>query len=131
MTVHLPADLPRVYGSREELARLVTNLLSNAIKYNRDHGSITVAAGAESAYLNLAVTDTGIGIPAEALPRLFSDFYRVKTPETRSITGTGLGLAIVKRIAEAHQGRVTVESIPGKGSTFSVYLPLPVDAERS
>ena len=89
-----------------------------------------MAAAAGPAYLTLSVTDTGIGIPGEALPRLFSDFYRVKTPETRSITGTGLGLAIVKRIAEAHQGRVAVESVPGKGSTFTVYLPLPVAGER-
>ena len=125
----LPAGLPRVYGSREELSRLFTNLLSNAIKYNRERGRITVAGAADSAYLTVAVEDTGIGMPADALPRLFSDFYRVKTPETRSITGTGLGLAIVKRIAEAHQGRVTVESTQGKGSTFTVSLPLPVGGD--
>ncbi len=126
MTLDLPAGLPWIDGSREELSHLFTNLVSNAIKYNRPGGSIEVAAEADGAWLHATVRDTGIGMPAEALPRLFTDFYRVKTPETRLITGTGLGLAIVKRIAEAHQGRVTVMSQPGTGSDFMVWLPVPV-----
>jgi two-component system phosphate regulon sensor histidine kinase PhoR len=124
MIVSLPERLPRVQGSREELGRLFTNLIGNAIKYNRQGGTITVSGDVEGAYLVVTVSDTGIGIPAEALPRLFTDFFRVKTPETRYITGTGLGLAISKRIADAHQGKVKVASKLGEGSTFAVYLPV-------
>ena len=145
MTLDLPDSLPSIDGSRDELSRLFTNLISNAIKYNRPGGSVEITARADGAYLRATVRDTGIGIPADALPRLFTDFYRVKTPETRLITGTGLGLAIVKRIAAAHQGSVTVESQPGRpaprpagrsglaagrpgGSAFTVRLPVPVPA---
>ncbi|MDP2900429.1 MAG: response regulator [Candidatus Bathyarchaeota archaeon] len=126
VTTDLPADLPRIEGSREELSRLFTNLVSNAIKYNRRGGKVTIAGQTDGAYLKIAVTDTGIGIPAAALPNLFNEFYRVTTPETRYIAGTGLGLSIVKRIADAHQGQVTVQSLPGSGSTFAVFLPIPV-----
>lgn len=122
----LPSDLPRIEGSREELTRLFTNLVSNGIKYNQQGGRVTIGSHREGAYLRIDVTDTGIGIPAEEIPNLFQDFYRVKTPETRRIAGTGLGLAIVKRIAEAHQGRVAVNSQSGVGSTFTVYLPIPI-----
>jgi len=124
ISLNLPPHLPKIQGCREELIRLFTNLVSNAIKYNKEGGKITITGGVEGAYLKIAVADTGIGIPPEAIPHLFTDFYRVHVPETRYITGTGLGLAIVKRIVEAHQGRVTVDSQPGQGSTFTVYLPL-------
>jgi two-component system phosphate regulon sensor histidine kinase PhoR len=126
----LPASLPRVLGSREELTRLFTNLVSNGIKYNRQGGHLTISGRGEGAYLRIDVADTGIGIPAEEIPNLFQDFYRIKMPETRKVTGTGLGLAIVKRIAEAHQGRVTVESQYGVGSLFTVYLPIPLPPPR-
>jgi two-component system phosphate regulon sensor histidine kinase PhoR len=125
ITIDLPASLSRIQGSREELTRLFTNLVSNGIKYNRKGGRVAINGRNEGLYLKVAVADTGIGIPAEELPNLFQDFYRVKSPETRKVTGTGLGLAIVKRIAEAHQGRVTVESQSGAGSVFTVYLPIP------
>lgn len=129
-TFDLPVGLPPVRADREDMGRLFTNLLTNAIKYNRDGGSVRVAARMEGRYLRVDVVDTGLGIPPDAIPRLFDEFYRVKTPETRQITGTGLGLSIVKRIVDAHHGRIDVESELGKGSIFSVFLPIADGAMR-
>jgi two-component system, OmpR family, phosphate regulon sensor histidine kinase PhoR len=126
----LPPDIPQVLADRGDMVRLFTNLLSNAIKYNREGGSIRLHARTDSNYLEVDVVDTGLGIPEESLGRLFEQFYRVKSPETRSITGTGLGLSIVKRILDAHHGYIKVESRPGVGSSFAVYLPT-VDARPS
>lgn len=123
LTEELPGDLLPVHVDREDMVRLFTNLLINAVKYNRDGGSVRVSARAEGHYVRVNVADTGIGIPTASIPRLFDEFYRVKTPETRQITGSGLGLSIVKRIAEAHHGYVEVESELGQGSIFSVFLP--------
>lgn len=119
----LPANLPPLLADRGEMVRLFTNLLSNAVKYNREGGAVRVEARPDPNYLRVDVADTGLGIPEESLGRLFEEFYRVKSAETRSITGTGLGLSIVKRIVEAHNGHVKVESRVGAGSTFSVFLP--------
>lgn len=125
VTLHadLPAALPALEMDREDLVRVLTNLVGNAIKYNRPQGRVTVRARDEGYYLRLEVEDTGLGIPREALPQLFSEFLRVKRPETAGITGTGLGLAIVKRTVEYYKGRVEVASELGAGSTFTVYLP--------
>ncbi len=119
----LPAGLLTLEMDREDLVRVLTNLVGNAIKYNRPGGSATVRARDEGYYLRLEVADTGIGIPPEAQPHLFSEFYRVKRPETAGITGTGLGLAIVKRIVDYYHGWVEVQSELGQGSTFAVSLP--------
>lgn len=119
----IPAALPALEMDREDLVRVLTNLVGNAIKYNRPQGRVTVRARDEGYYLRIEVEDTGLGIPREALPQLFSEFFRVKRPETAGITGTGLGLAIVKRTVEYYKGRVEVASELGVGSTFTVYLP--------
>ena len=119
----IPPDLPPLEMDREELVRVLTNLVSNGIKYNRPGGSVTVRARDGGYYLHLEVIDTGIGIPPDALPRLFSEFYRVKRPETAGITGTGLGLSIVKKIVDSYHGRVEVQSELDRGSTFTVCLP--------
>lgn len=120
----LPAGLPAVEMDREDLVRILTNLLGNAIKYNRPQGNVTLRARDEGYYLRLEVEDTGLGIPREALPQLFSEFFRVKRPETQHITGTGLGLAIVKDLVERYKGRISVRSKLGEGTTFTVVLPL-------
>jgi two-component system phosphate regulon sensor histidine kinase PhoR len=112
-----------VMADGEELRRVLTNLISNAIKYNRESGSVTVDAEPVGATVRISVTDTGMGIPAECVPKLGQEFYRVKTARTRHIVGTGLGLSVVKRIVEAHHGRLEVASQQGEGSTFTVFLP--------
>ena len=119
--------LPAVPGNADALERLLRNLLENAIKYNRAGGRVLVRLRRRGEHAVLEVTDTGIGIPPEALPRVFERFYRVDPSRARQqggIGSTGLGLAIVKHVAQSHGGRVEVESEPGRGSTFRVTLPL-------
>jgi two-component system phosphate regulon sensor histidine kinase PhoR len=116
--------VPRIQGDPGGLERLLLNLLDNAIKYNRPDGRITVRVGRCGGDALLEVSDTGIGIPPESIPRIFERFYRVDKGRAREEGGTGLGLAIVKHIAQAHGGQVDVESRIGRGSTFRVRLPL-------
>jgi len=122
-------DLPLVTGDPGALERLLLNLLENAIKYNQEGGEVRVrltagrgAAGEPEVVLEVA--DTGIGIPGDALPRIFERFYRVDKGRARDEGGTGLGLAIVKHVAQAHGGRVEVTSRLRQGSVFRVYLPV-------
>jgi two-component system phosphate regulon sensor histidine kinase PhoR len=121
-------EVQAVQGDAGNLERLLLNLLDNAIKYNRPDGRITVRVGRCDGEALLEVTDTGIGIPAESIPRIFERFYRVDKGRAREEGGTGLGLAIVKHIAQAHGGQVDVESRMGRGSTFRVRLPLAAAA---
>jgi heavy metal sensor kinase len=113
-----------VEGDRARLKQVVVNLLDNAIKYTQEGGEARVRVRSENAHALLEVTDTGIGVPAEALRRLFDRFYRVDKARSRQMGGVGLGLAIVKSIVTAHGGQVTVESDEGHGSRFCVALPL-------
>jgi two-component system phosphate regulon sensor histidine kinase PhoR len=116
--------LPQIQGDAGGLERLLLNLIDNAIKYSRPDGRITVSVGRCGGDALLEVSDTGIGIPPESIPRIFERFYRVDKGRAREEGGTGLGLAIVKHIAQAHGGQVDVESRAGHGSTFRVRLPL-------
>jgi two-component system phosphate regulon sensor histidine kinase PhoR len=104
--------------------QMLTNLLINAVKYTPAGGRIWVASESTGRRLKIDVGDTGIGIPPELLPRIFEKFYRAKSEATNIVEGTGLGLPLVKRIVERHGGDVSVTSEPGKGSVFSVLLPL-------
>lgn len=113
-----------VGGDAASLATVLSNLVTNGIKYNKVGGSVTVRARAEDASCRIDVEDTGIGIAADALPRLFEEFFRIKTDQTRDIPGTGLGLAICRRLLTAMGGRIAVASQPGQGTTFVVRLPL-------
>jgi len=119
-----PGSDAEVRGDADGLLRLVANLLDNAIKYNRPEGEVRVRVSAAAGEARLEVADTGIGIPAAALPRIFERFYRVDKGRAREEGGTGLGLAIVKHVAQAHAGRVEVDSELGRGTTFRVILPL-------
>jgi two-component system phosphate regulon sensor histidine kinase PhoR len=118
-----PAASLEIPGDAEGLERLVVNLLDNAIKYNRPGGEVAVRLAQGAGEALLEVSDTGIGIPQEALPRIFERFYRVDKGRSREEGGTGLGLAIVKHVAQAHGGQIEVESRVGKGSTFRARLP--------
>jgi heavy metal sensor kinase len=113
-----------VAGDRARLKQVVVNLLDNAIKYTLEGGSVSMTVGKHDSKAVLEVTDTGLGIPADALPRVFERFFRVDKARAREQGGAGLGLAIVKSICTAHQGRVDVTSSPGRGSRFRVELPL-------
>jgi two-component system phosphate regulon sensor histidine kinase PhoR len=114
---------PVVLGEADAIERLVLNLLENAIKYNRPEGQVSALLSASGPDVLLEVSDTGIGIPPDALPRIFERFYRVDKGRAREEGGTGLGLAIVKHVAQAHGGQVEVESRLGRGTTFRVRLP--------
>ena len=111
-------------GDPQHLQRVFLNLLSNAIKYTPKDGEIRVQLRKDGASVLATVSDTGCGIAAEHVPKLFQEFFRVSDPANQQVQGTGLGLALVKRIVEAHHGQIAVTSEPGKGSTFSVRLPL-------
>lgn len=117
-------QVPTVYADPDRLHQVVKNLLSNAIKYSPEGGTVEVETGVEGKYLTISVTDHGIGIPQEELPRIFERFTRTEREEVLGVSGTGLGLAIVKHLVELHGGKLTVRSEPGQGSTFTVYLPI-------
>ncbi|MEO5499424.1 MAG: ATP-binding protein, partial [Candidatus Saccharimonadales bacterium] len=104
------------------LKEVLTNLISNAIKYTKQ-GSVTVDVTGDSEHVFVSVKDSGIGIPAEDIPHLFQKFYRVDNTDTREIGGTGLGLFLARRLVESMTGRLTVSSIYGEGSTFTIELP--------
>jgi len=123
-SLNLPEKLPLVEADRSEMEQLFTNLISNAIKYNVKKGKVAISAGPTNHYLSIKIEDTGIGIDKEHLTSVFDEFYRICGPETRYITGTGLGLSIVKRIVESHFGFIEVDSNAGKGTAFTVKLPI-------
>jgi len=117
-------DLPLIQADSAKLGQVVTNLLSNAIKYSPRGGPVTVQVSRNDDTVRLSVRDSGLGIPADALPRLFERFYRVPGADRGGIRGTGLGLYISKQLVELHNGRIWAESDgPGKGTTFVVEVP--------
>jgi two-component system phosphate regulon sensor histidine kinase PhoR len=113
-----------VYCDAEAVSQILSNLLDNAIKYTHEGGSIAVGAAQRDGFAEIFVRDTGIGIPAEDLPRLFERFYRVDKARSREMGGTGLGLSIVKHLVAAQRGVTRVESRVNEGSTFFFTLPL-------
>lgn len=118
----IPDGLPKVLGDRDRLEQVVVNLLDNAIKYTHSGGSVMITAFRTGQEVRVEIKDTGIGIPKGDIPRIFERFYRVDKARSRELGGTGLGLAIVKHIIQGHNGKLHVESSPGKGSTFSFSL---------
>src|SRR5438093_1398612 len=123
--VDLPPDVPTIRADRARLQEALYNLLDNAVKHSRAHGEIRLMARQRDEEIVLSVSDNGIGISKEDLPRIFERFYRVDKARTaESIRGTGLGLAIVKHIAQLHGGHVEADSEPGKGTTIRVSLPV-------
>jgi two-component system sensor histidine kinase VicK len=121
----LPAALPTVLADSNRIRQVLINLLANAGKYSPVRGEIAVSARAADDVLTVCVADCGLGIPPEALPRLFDKFYRVDSADRRGISGTGLGLAICREIVEAHGGQIWAESAgAGHGSRFCFTLPL-------
>ncbi len=119
----LEPTLSSIQASATELGRLVTNLLENAVTYTPKGGSVVVRTYQDAAHVVLEVTDTGIGIAPEDIPRIFETFFRTEEARQQSMRGTGLGLPIVKRIVELYGGQIQVESQLGQGSTFRVFFP--------
>ncbi len=112
-----------VYGDETQLTSMFTNLVDNAVQYTPPGGRVEVVGGSEGSEIVVSITDTGIGIPEGKIPRIFERFYRVDKARSKATGGTGLGLSIVRHVAQNHGGRVTVESAPNEGSTFTVFLP--------
>ena len=108
----------------DHMRTAIMNIVSNAVKYTPDGGEVTISTSVSGGFVNIAVSDSGIGIPEEDLPHIFDRFFRVKGKATRHITGSGLGLALVKEVVDAHQGYIDVQSSPGEGTR--VHLSFPV-----
>lgn len=131
LRVEVPPHLPDLTASAEQIRVAVRNLLDNALKHTPAGGRITLTAHSLPAAIQIEVDDTGIGIPPEALPRLFQRFFRVEPAWSRGRSGAGLGLALVRAVVEAHGGRVEVTSQPGRGSTFTITMPFSPLSSRS
>ncbi len=124
---NIPKNLPPLAADPGKIRSVITNLVSNAVKFTPDGGRVNIKAQQKEDELRVTVSDTGMGIPQEDLPKIFDRFYRVNRPG-KEIQGTGLGLAIVKKIIEMHNGRIEVRSKLNEGTTFTVYLPLAEEA---
>ena len=125
VSARMPADLAEVAADRDRLSQILINLIDNAVKYTPEGGSVTVTGrNREDGTIEVAVTDTGIGIPPADLPRITERFYRVDKARSRELGGTGLGLAIVKHLVMAHGGELRVESEQERGTTVRFTLPI-------
>jgi two-component system phosphate regulon sensor histidine kinase PhoR len=120
---HVPEGLPAWHGNRRALEQVLTNLMDNARSYTPAGGEVNVGVTVTANVFAIHVRDTGIGIEAHHLPRLFERFYRVDAARSRAAGGTGLGLSLVKHLTESLGGKIDVDSTPGNGSTFTVQLP--------
>ena len=121
----LDPPLPSIPVDREAITQAIANLIDNAVKYSGESKKVYVRASTEDRHLVIVVEDFGVGIEPEEMDRVFERFHRGGNELTRTVKGSGLGLTLVKQIVEAHRGSVHVESTPGRGSTFSIRLPLP------
>ena len=124
MVATLEGDLPYCAIDSRRVSQILHNLLNNAVAYTPTGGTITVTAKRDNKWVEVSVIDTGEGISAEELPNIFERFYRVDKSRTRATGGHGLGLTIAKRLVEAHGGKITVQSEPGKGSRFQFTVPV-------
>ncbi|TVR70971.1 MAG: hybrid sensor histidine kinase/response regulator [Marinilabiliales bacterium] len=118
-------------ADREEMEIIFNNLLSNAIKYNIEGGTVDCKIEQQDQSILITVSDTGIGITEEEIPRLFQEFVRIRNEKTRQIAGSGLGLSIVKKLIRLYKGEIKVSSKPGEGSTFTVIFPLKTPANNN
>ncbi|MGD9977811.1 MAG: sensor histidine kinase [Bacteroidales bacterium] len=118
------SDEPQpIVADSDDMEILLNNLLSNAVKYNVNGGWVKCAVGQTDDYIYCRVSDSGIGIDSEDVPKLFQEFSRIKNPQSKNVSGSGLGLSIVKNIVELYGAEIRVQSIPGEGSTFTVLFP--------
>jgi two-component system, sensor histidine kinase ChiS len=128
ITYNIQPELPKALADEHRLYQILLNLLSNAIKFTKE-GEICVIANADSRQINIEVTDSGIGIPRDRLGSIFNRFEQVDNSDTRKYSGTGLGLSITKELVELHNGSIRVYSTQGKGTTFSISLPIAANID--
>lgn len=126
LSVALNADRHQVFGDRTHLTNTLTNLIENGIKYSTESPEILVNTLSDEKHFIVSVSDKGIGIPQTALGKIFDNFYRVPHGNIHNVKGYGLGLGYVKKIVQLHRGRIEVQSAEGKGSTFTIYLPIKI-----
>jgi signal transduction histidine kinase len=130
LRVDVDDSLPPVDVDADALEQAILNLLTNAMKYSGNGRAIELRLEREASHAVISVRDEGIGIPLADQARIFEKFYRISTPENQRIPGTGLGLTLVEHIVKAHDGSIRVDSVPGRGSVFSILLPLGADEPR-
>src|SRR5690606_23906312 len=121
------ADNLSVVGDRTHLSNVFHNLIDNAMKYNIDVPQITINIKQKGSYVQIKVTDNGIGMSSDQIANIFTPFYRIPTGDKHDVKGFGLGLSYVKKVVTIHGGEIKVESEPGKGSTFIITLPVMVN----
>ena len=126
---HLPKSNFLLWAIESDLDQILSNLLSNAVKYNKRSGRITLSLKIVGKYAILSVSDTGIGIPQKDQVKIFKKYYKQDTSDKKAPTSTGLGLGILKEIVENYDGKVDCKSKPGRGSTFTVRIPVPADED--
>ena len=122
--VKIEDHLPLIIGNKSSVEAMFINLINNAIKYTPSEGQVSVEMSENAQNVQIEVSDTGIGVENEDIPRIFDKFYRVRSESTKNISGTGLGLSIVKSVVDAHRGAINVESKVGEGTTFTILLPV-------
>ncbi|MBO7629765.1 MAG: GHKL domain-containing protein, partial [Bacteroidales bacterium] len=127
LTVALNADHFQLFGDRTHLTNSITNLIENAIKYSTDSPEILINTLSDEKNFIVSVSDKGIGIPQKSITKIFENFYRVPHGNVHNVKGYGLGLGYVKKIVHLHHGRIEVQSEEGKGSTFTIHLPLKIN----
>jgi signal transduction histidine kinase len=125
LRLSLPPKVPKISGDKQRLSVLLNNLIGNAVKYTSEGGKVSVQVTVEERQISIAVSDTGIGISPEDQKNVFEKFYRAAADPVQMVTGTGLGLALAREVARLHGGDIRLESELGKGSVFTVELPLP------
>jgi two-component system, OmpR family, phosphate regulon sensor histidine kinase PhoR len=129
LTLGVSPDIPDSYADPNAITMAFFNLLDNSVKYSPDQKQIEVQVGRKDGFLDIAVRDRGIGIPLSEQQKIFDQFYRGSDASVRRIRGSGIGLAITRRVAKMHGGEVLVESAPGKGSTFTLRIPIINDSK--
>jgi signal transduction histidine kinase len=122
--VDLPPKMPELLLDKDKIIAVVVNVLGNAAKYTPGGGRVSLRVSAEDGKFRIVVEDTGVGISAEDMPKLFDKFFRSEDPRVQAETGTGLGLSLAREVVRMHGGEIQVESELNKGSTFTVLLPL-------
>jgi signal transduction histidine kinase len=122
LVLDIAPDLPQILADGRSLERVFNILLDNAIKFSPDGGDTHIAVNSDKTYVWVRVQDNGVGIPSEAIPRLYRRYFRIDEVDGHLFTGAGLGLSIARQVIEQHGGWIDVQSVLGEGSTFTIFL---------